>query len=318
MLSSLYVVQVGGATLLGADGGLASAGILLAAAPEAVGARLEESSAGGADGGIRLASLDRVGLRADGSLSSTGILLAATTETVGARLEEASAGGADGRVGLAGLDCLGLGADRGLSGTGVGLAAAAEAVGARLEEAGARSADGGIGLADLDLHGLDGLVGAGLVVGAPGDAAGLSLAAASEAVVGAHLETAQAGGADVAGRVGAGVLGRLGGGGRDLGDDGGGGGGGGLLGGSGTDGLTGLELEVGAPGNGAGVDTAVATEVVVAADVVGSGTRTLGSPLNSRTSGSKASNGEDGDKDGMHLDVGDVLSLWYEGTREEL
>lgn len=181
-----------------------------------------------------------------------------------------------------------------------------------MEEASAGSADGGIRLSGLDLHGLDGLVSAGLVVGAPGDAARLGLAAAAEAVVGADLETAQAGGADVTGRESAGVLDR-GGGGRDLGDDSGGGALTGRLLGGGR--LTGLELEVGTPGNGAGVDTAVTAEVVVTADVVGSGARALSSLLNGWSSAGKAGNGKKGDEDGLHFDVG-CFCLWYEERKK--
>lgn len=252
-----------------------------------------------------------LGLRADGSLSSTGVLLAATPETVRTRLEETGARSADSRVGLTGLDVRGR-TDGSLAGAGISLAATSEAVGARLEETSAGSANGGIRLSDLELHSLDGLVGARLIIGAPCDAASLGLAAAAEAVVGADLETAQAGGADVTGRESAGVL-DLGGGGRDVG--GGGALNGRLLGGGR---LTGLELEVGTPGNGARVDTAVAAEVVVTADVVGSGARTLSSLLNGWSSAGKAGNGKKGDEDGLHFDVGYVFCLWYEERKKNL
>jgi len=86
-----------------------------------------------------------------------------------------------------------LGADGLLLTTSVVLAASLEAVGADLEVTSVGSACS-VG-ASLDLEGLGGLVGTGLVVGAPRVTAGVTLAAASEAV-GAGLEEAGAGRAD--------------------------------------------------------------------------------------------------------------------------
>jgi hypothetical protein len=86
-----------------------------------------------------------------------------------------------------------LGADGLLLTTSVVLAASLEAVGADLEVTSVGSACS-VG-ASLDLEGLGGLVGTGLVVGAPRVTAGVTLAAASEAV-GAGLEEAGSGRAD--------------------------------------------------------------------------------------------------------------------------
>lgn len=98
-------------------------------------------------------------------------------------------------------ECLLLGADGLLLGASVLLAASLKAIGADLEETGARAAS--TIRASLDLECLGGLVGAGLVVGAPGVTAGVALAAAAEAV-GAGLEEAGSGRAD------GGVIGALG------------------------------------------------------------------------------------------------------------
>jgi hypothetical protein len=171
--------------LLGADGSLASAGVLLAASLEAVAADLEESGAGTAcaisGSGSGGSDLDLKGLGIGAPGAGAGVALAAAAEAVGAALEEAGAGRADGRVSLA------LGDSRRADGlslaAGIGLAASAETVRTALKETGAGRADSGIGVTLGVLGRADGSLAR----------AGVELAAATEAV-GADLEEACLGG----------------------------------------------------------------------------------------------------------------------------
>lgn len=167
--------------LLGADGSLASASVLLAASLEAVAADLEESGAGAAcaisGSGSGRSDLDLEGLGIGAPGAGAGVALAAAAEAIGAALEESASLRADGRVGLA----LGNGgrADGSLARAGIGLAASAEAVGAALEEASVGRADSGIGVTLGVLGRADGSL----------PRAGVELAAATEAVGTALEET---------------------------------------------------------------------------------------------------------------------------------
>jgi len=167
--------------LLGADGSLASASVLLAAPLEAVAADLEESGAGTAcaisGSGSGRSDLDLEGLGIGAPGAGAGVALAAAAEAVGAALEETASLRADGRVGLALSN--GGRADGSLARAGVGLAASAETVRTALEEAGAGRADSGIGVTLGVLGRADGSLAR----------AGVELAAATEAVGTALEET---------------------------------------------------------------------------------------------------------------------------------
>jgi hypothetical protein len=156
---------------IGAPG--AGTGVALAAAAEAVGAALEETASGRADGRVGLTLSN--GGRADGLSLAAGIGLAATAEAVGAALEEASARSTNSRVSLALGD--GRRADRLGLAAGIRLAASTETVRAALEEASTGRADSGIGVTLGVLGRADGSLAR----------AGVKLAAATEAV-GADLE----------------------------------------------------------------------------------------------------------------------------------
>lgn len=133
--------------LLGADRALGAAGVLLAAALEAVGTDLEEAgtrSTSARRAGLDLEALGRLvgtGLVVGAPGVAAGIALAAAAEAVGAGLEETGAGRADSRVRSLGNSGR---ADGLLLAAGVGLTAAAETIAARLEEASAGRADSGI------------------------------------------------------------------------------------------------------------------------------------------------------------------------------
>lgn len=132
--------------LLGANGLLLRASVLLAASLEAIGTDLEETGARAAST-IR-ASLDLeclgglvgAGLVVGAPGVTAGVALAAAAEAVGAGLEEAGSGRADG--GVIGALGDGVGADGSGTGAGIRLAASTETVGARLEETSSGRADG--------------------------------------------------------------------------------------------------------------------------------------------------------------------------------
>jgi hypothetical protein len=91
LLLVLPGLRLGGFGLVvGADTSGTGASIRLAAASEAVGARLEETGTGSADSRV-ISALDRLVIGANSVLASTGVGLAAALETIGADLEETSA-----------------------------------------------------------------------------------------------------------------------------------------------------------------------------------------------------------------------------------